>query len=99
MTTVDVLTLWNLYDFYNLDKPIFSKTVTEEEMITEWILSKFESVVVKKEVYKKYCPVCRSRNIDNNENYYICEDCGSEYVFKGIDEIQDVIWFVKIRRV
>ena len=99
MTTVDILTLWNLYDFDNVDKPIFSKTVSEYEMITKWVISKFENAVVKKEVYKKYCPICRSRNIDNNDDYYICDNCGSEYVFKGINDEKDVIWFVKIRRV
>ena len=97
--TVDVITLWNLYNYFDIEKPIFSKTIDEEKMIAQWVLSKFESVIVKKEIYRKYCPVCRSKNIDINENYCICEDCSTEYIFKGIDDIQDVVWFVKIRRV
>ena len=97
--TVDILSLWNLYDLESNGKPIFSKTLTEEEMIRYWINSKFEGAMVKKEIYTKYCPVCRSANISNEDNLYHCSNCHSEYVFKGIDDVQDVIWFTKIRRV
>lgn len=98
-TTVDVLSLWNLYNLEHLEKPIFSKTIKESELINHWVNSKFESAVVKKELYQKYCPVCRSTNLESNNNLYHCENCGTEYVFKDVDEVQDVIWFVKVRRV
>ena len=68
-------------------------------MINYWVNSKFEGAIVKKELYQRYCPVCRSTSLENDNNLYHCENCGSQYVFKGIDEVQDVIWFVKVRRV
>ena len=88
-----------MYNLEHLEKPIFSKTIKESELINHWVNSKFESAVVKKELYQKYCPVCRSTNLDSNNNLYHCENCGTEYVFKDVDEVQDVIWFVKVRRV
>ena len=76
----------------------FQKTISEEEMATDWLRSKFEEVIVKKEIYSKYCPVCRSRFIVDLDTHYECDNCKTQYKFKNLDEIQDKIWFMRIRR-
>lgn len=96
--TIDILTIWNLYNYENIDKPVFQKTISEEEMATDWLRSKFEEVIVKKEIYSKYCPVCRSRFIVDLDTHYECDNCKTQYKFKNLDEIQDKIWFMRIRR-
>ena len=70
---------------------------TEVELIREWLLSKINTVSADKNIYKKYCPVCRSRGIDHTDGVYTCPACGSSYMFdeSGADAL---IWFKKIRK-
>ncbi len=96
--TIDILTIWNLYNYEDMSKPIFRRTLSEEVMVYEWLNSKFEEIIVKKEVYQKYCPVCRSKNLDLDHGYYECANCKTQYVFKNHSNELDTVWFMRIRR-
>ena len=69
---------------------------TEVELIRSWLLTKINIVAVDKAIYKKYCPVCRSRGIDHTDGVYTCPACDSRYMFSesGAD---NTVWFKKIR--
>ena len=67
-------------------------------MVYEWLNMKFEEIIVKKDVYQKYCPVCRSKQLDNDKGYYECSNCRTQYVFKNQSEELDTVWFMRIKR-
>ena len=96
--TIDILTIWNLYSQDDITKPLFKSTLSEEVMVYEWLNSKFEEILVKKDLYKKYCPVCRSKNLIEDGGYFECANCKTQYVFKNQSEVLDTIWFMRIRR-
>lgn len=97
-TTIDILTIWNLYSFDNGLTPVFKRTLSEDVMVYEWLNSKFEEIIVKKDVYQKFCPVCRSKNLDDEQGYYECSNCKTQYVFKNHGDALDTVWFMRIRR-
>ena len=70
---------------------------TEAELIRAWLLSKISTVSADKNIYKKYCPVCRSRGIDHTDGVYTCPMCDSRYMFDESGE-DATIWFKKIRK-
>ncbi len=72
-------------------------TDTEEKLVREWLNTKISKTTADKFIYKKYCPVCRTRGIDLSGDVYICTACGSAYMFAENGE--DVtVWFRKIRK-
>lgn len=51
-----------------------------------------------REVYARYCPVCRERSPIFNDEIYSCPRCGSRYAFcKSGDG--DAVWFVRLGEV
>lgn len=95
--TTDVMTLWNIYELERPDQPIFSNRVSEYEMVTDWLMYKMKEVQAKPEIYSKYCPVCKHKNINQEDGVYMCLDCKTMYTFKK-DEKKDTIWFIQLRR-
>lgn len=96
--TIDIITIWNLYSFDNIKEAIFKRTLSEEVMVYEWLNMKFDEIIVKKDVYQKYCPVCRSKNLDIDKGYYECANCHTQYVFKNQSDKLDTVWFMRIKR-
>ena len=94
-STVNLITTWHLFDIENIDKPLNNKLVSEKKLISYWLDSKLKEITAKKELYTKYCPVCKSKNIEENQNIYKCPNCKSIYTFK---DDGDTIWFLKLRR-
>lgn len=95
--TNSVVTLWNLYDVNNLNVPIFKNQTSEYEIVKYWIMDKFQEIFANRELYEKYCPICRGKNIEVENELHICPSCNSLYTFKKIDN-KDAIWFLKFRR-
>lgn len=69
----------------------------EEELIREWLATKISKVAADRRVYRKYCPVCRSRGVEANGGVYACPACDSRYMF-DTDGEADEVWFRRIRR-
>jgi len=90
----EMLSLWELY-CADSDELISARTGTEEELIREWLGTKINKVASNKAIYQKYCPVCRSRGVDNTDGILVCPSCDSRYVF---DTESENVWFRKIRR-
>lgn len=90
-----VISIWNLYD--ESGSCCIKNYTTEEELIKRWILSKFNESYANKTLYKNYCPICKSKNIDCTRGLYKCAECNSMYVFKsGIEK--NKIWYLKYKR-
>mgnify|MGYP007004100990 FL=1 len=94
--TTHIVSIWNLVNAIDL-KEIFMNHVSEKEMMTFWIENLFNESIAKKEVYTKYCPICKSKNIENQDSVYTCFNCHSMYTFKPNEE-KDTIWFINLRR-
>ncbi len=77
--------------------PFGEITDTEESLVRDWLNTKISKTSADKFIYKKYCPVCRTRSIDSSDDVYTCTACGSTYMFNECGE--DVtVWFRKIRK-
>lgn len=75
--------------------------ILEDNAIEESILIRkyFENLTLLLKaghrIYSKYCPSCKSKNIDEENNIYVCSDCGSIYTFT---KKNDELYFIKLRR-
>lgn len=91
-----VLSVWNLNNGINLNEPLFNKNKTESELISYWLDAHFIETPGSKLVYSKYCPVCKSKDIIEENSILSCGSCGSIYKFKKNKE-EDRIWFIRLR--
>lgn len=91
----EVITPWNLYDGYSLN-PI-NNNADEKTLINDVINNKFKEVKASIHIYDKYCPICKARTIDEENNVYTCGSCGSKYTFKKNGK-DTSIWFIRVRR-
>lgn len=72
-------------------------TDTEENLIRAWLSQKISHLQTDPYIYKKYCPICRSRGIDNTNEIFTCPACRSSYMF--LEDGEDTtVWFRKIRK-
>ena len=87
----------DVYNIKNLDNNqfVFLNTKKESELINYIVCESLKTYKGKKLVYSTYCPVCKSKDIRENKDLYICNSCESEYLFSG----KSTIWFKKMRRV
>ena len=92
---IEILSPWELC--YADDGSAFGViTDKNEALVRDWLNSKISKTVADKVVYKRYCPVCRTRGVDFSNNVYTCSACGSRYMFNEKDE-SVTVWFRKIR--
>lgn len=96
VVTTHIASIWNLVNAIDL-KELFMNQVSEKEMMMFWVENLFNESIAKKEVYTKYCPICKSKNIENQDAVYTCFNCHSMYTFKPNEE-KDTIWFINLRR-
>lgn len=95
-TTTYIATIWNLIDSKTM-KNIFNNQVAETDIASFWVNNYFHETVAKKQIYQKYCPVCKSKNINETNGVYECTNCETLYTFKQNSE-KDTIWFINLRR-
>lgn len=89
------ITIWNLYDSCNI---AMNKNVSnEKELAKEYVNHLFVEIIANKEVYSRYCPICKSKNLDEDNSYYYCSDCKAIYTFKKSND-KDTIWLISTRR-
>lgn len=87
-------TLWNIKEDSDLGHFVFKNVVKEKDIAQYFVNSKLEERHIKQNMFTKYCPVCKSSHLEEDNNIYTCLDCDSKYMF--IEE--DLAWFLKLRR-
>lgn len=92
----EILSAWELVHI-NSEMPGTSFADTEENIAAQVISSKIKTAAADRSIYKKYCPVCRSRGVISSDDIYTCPKCTSSYMFSENDENVKV-WFRKIRK-
>ena len=93
--SLDTISLWELTEILDgRKKTVFSGS--EEENIKSWLKSKTLTLSLPSAVYTKYCPICKSRESENDGALFTCRACHSEYV-RGKDDASS-IWIKKLRK-
>ncbi len=92
----ETISLWEIC-YADSGIPASPHTDTEENLIRTWLSQKISHLQTDPYVYKKYCPICRSRGIDNTNDVYTCPACSSSYMFAQEGE-DTTVWFRKIRK-
>ncbi len=90
--TVDFISLWELTASRG---EIIAESIPEAALISHWLESKTSATFVDRNIYERYCPICRARDIEAVENMRRCHSCGSEYTFAKIGS-RDMAWFLSI---
>jgi hypothetical protein len=92
---VEIISAWDR-SYADSGEIFGTKSGTEAELIRAWLLSKINMVAADKNIYERYCPVCRSRGIDRTDGVYTCPACDTRYMFGELGT-DAVVWFKKIR--
>lgn len=95
-TTCCIATIWNLFDSKNLNR-IFNNKVKEIDIARFWMNNHFHETLAKKSIYQKYCPICKNKNVNEENSIYECTNCKTIYTFKTNNK-KDTIWFINLRR-
>ena len=96
--TTDAISIWSLARVLDDVKVINTNPLTEVELITMWLDSKINETVGSEELYSRYCPVCKSRNVEANDKLlYTCHNCESIYAFTNVK--LNKLWIMRVGRV
>lgn len=95
-TTCFFATIWNVFDSKNLNC-IFNNKVKEIDIARFWMNNYFHETLAKKSIYQKYCPICKNKNVNEENSIYECTNCKTIYTFKPNSK-KDTIWFINLRR-
>ena len=92
---LNMISLWELTEILDgRKKTVFSGS--EEENIKSWLKAKTLTLSLPSQVYNKYCPICKSRESENDGALFTCRACRSEYVSGKGDGSS--IWIKKLRK-
>lgn len=92
---LNMISLWELTEILDgRKKTVFSGS--EEENIKSWLKAKTLTLSLPSQVYNKYCPICKSRESENDGALFTCRACHSEYV-RGKGDGSS-IWIKKLRK-
>ena len=106
--TIESLTVWkkSFIENINEEKNTFDikvskdNIISEQELMDKWLESKISHSYASKELYEKYCPVCKGMDKEVDNNIYECKECNSIYTFyneKNKDVNKQCIWFIRVR--
>ena len=95
--STDALSLWSLANITDTVKVNKFEPMTEVELIEKWLDSKIYVTTGSEEIYSRYCPVCKDKDIEiNNSKIYVCHNCGASYCY--INSKQSKLWLQRARR-
>ena len=95
--TTDAVSIWNLAYVEDVVKRAKLNPMNEIELIEYWLDSKIYVTTGSEELYSRYCPICRSRDIEfNNSKIYVCSNCSCNYAY--INTKLSKLWLQNARR-
>ena len=94
--TIESISLWNILMMDEKITKAFSQHECEEKIMSYYLLSKLQEQACSADLYTNYCPSCKHSDIEEIDNQYICETCGSKYTFFTKDN-NEYLWFLKLR--
>ena len=99
-SSIEYITPWNRgYIDEDKNKSIRQNTMDEFSLMEQCLFDKMKVVKGSKDIYSKFCPLCRSKGLEENEdtNIYTCSSCSSSYIIYEKDE-EEYLWFINYRR-
>ena len=99
-TSIEFITPWNRgYIDEDKNKSIRQNTMDEFSLMEQCLFDKMKVVKGSKDIYSKFCPLCRSKGLEEDENtgVYTCSSCSSSYIIYEKDE-EEYLWFINYRR-
>lgn len=99
-SSFNFISIWE-YGYIENNKKYFlsGNPISEEKMIELLFLDHYKCVTGSAEIYSKYCPICKRKEvITDDNNFYQCSYCNSTY-FIDENKTKNNILFTKIRRV
>ena len=100
-STLEYVTPWNRgYVVDASNKVIQQNTMDEYSLIEQSLSDKMKIVKGSKDIYSKYCPLCKSKMVDENEKTEVCTcgSCSSKYVIYEKED-EERLFFLSYRRV
>ena len=95
--TTDALSIWNLAYVEENVKRAKLNPMNETELIEHWLDSKIFITTGSEELYSRYCPICRSNDVEmNNNKIYVCGNCGCNYAY--VNTKFSKLWLQNVRR-
>lgn len=101
-TSCELFSIWNSYAVEGEQVRLLKGDFNEIEMIDNWILSKFTVITGDKDIYSRYCPVCKAQSVSQDESGVCsCALCSTEYFAIDENDDSDIVkfWLSKVRRV
>lgn len=99
-TSIEFITPWNRgYIDEDKNKSIRQNTMDEFSLMEQCLFDKMKVVKGSKDIYSKFCPLCRSKGLEEDENtgVYTCSSCSSSYIIYEKDD-EEHLWFINYRR-
>ena len=95
--SISFISIWSLAELEEKINKVSNVINSEEEMIEQYVKSRTELVDASQTIYSHYCPICKSKNIEENNGTIHCDNCHSIYRFSNVEK--DKIIFIKVRRI
>ena len=95
--SISFISIWSLAELEEKINKVSNVINSEEEMIEQYFKSRTELVDASQTIYSHYCPICKSKNIEEDNEMYHCDNCHSIYRFSSVEK--DKIIFIKVRRI
>lgn len=95
--TCEVISLWNIAYYQDSINKRYYNLVSEEKMMEDYVLDRLLVVEGSHKIYSKYCPICKNKNIDYEDDECTCLSCSSKYNLY-VKNNKEYIFFKKVRR-
>jgi hypothetical protein len=79
----------------NNEVEIIDNAIEEETLMKRYLESITMLLKAGYRIYSRFCPSCKSKNLEEDKGIYVCEDCGTVYTFTKKNE---ELYFIKLRR-
>ncbi|MBE7087928.1 MAG: DUF2357 domain-containing protein [Clostridiales bacterium] len=95
---IDALSPWNRAKINAWGaEPVNENPVPEREITARYIAEKTHLMPASQTIYETHCPVCRGRNITEDEDFgiFTCGSCNTKYTFITSTNLKQ-IWFINL---
>lgn len=93
--SIERLSIWNLC-YLDFNNQLDYYSLTELELVDKWFKDKTIIRECSYDLYIKYCPICKGKNINKDDKYIKCKSCNSAYSFIKEEKMWNM-WIMKVR--
>ncbi len=94
--SISFISIWSIGELEKKINKLSNVIYSEKDMIEQYFDSRTKLVEASQTIYSHYCPICKSKNIEEENGIYTCDNCHSSYRFSSVEK--DKVLFIKVRR-